>query len=199
MIRKFVFLASIFFFIAACSPLRFVPEDQVAIPVFMPKKPVELALVLGGGGSKGLAHLGAILELEKAGIRPDLIIGCSAGAIAGALYAKQPNLEGAAEALLPLRKEDVLDYSFSPIFGLVQGESLLNLLKKLLHEKTFEELEIPLIVVATDLISGDVLEFSSGDLAEAIHASCAVPGVFKPVSLYGRHSFPKSIRAIFWV
>ncbi len=173
--------------LSGCYSLRIIPEECVAIPHFTPAQPIRLALVLGGGGSKGLAHLGAIQELEKAGIRPDLIIGCSAGAMAGALYADQPNLDSAIESLIPLRKRDVLDYSYmNPIFGFINGDLLHNLMKRLLQVKVFEDLKIPLIVITTDLLTGDVIEISSGDIASAVRASCAFPGVFKPVPLYGR-------------
>ncbi len=175
-------------FLSGCSSLKMSSlGDLVAIPPFEPKEPVNVALVLGGGGAKGLAHLGAIRELELAGIRPDLIVGCSAGAIAGALYADQPYLEDRVEMLLPLRKADILDYAINPIFGIVHGDLLQNLMKNLLRAKTFEELQIPLIVVVTDLISGEAIELSKGDLSSAIRASCSVPGIFKPFSLYGRY------------
>lgn len=164
------------------------PEEREEVAGFIPLKPVNLALVLGGGGSKGLAHLGAIQELERAGIRPDLIVGCSAGAIAGALYADQPDLGNSIDILLPLKKADILDYSyFNSSFGFVDGELLLGLMRRLLKVTQFEELSIPLIVVATDLLSGEPFEIVSGDIAPAVHASSAVPGVFKPVFIYGRY------------
>ena len=188
--KLFLYISSLLLgvFCTGCYALRVAPEEIVEIPVFAPQKSIELALVLGGGGSKGLAHLGAIQELEKAGIRPDLIIGCSAGAIAGALYADQAGVESAIETLVPLKRGDILDYSFAnPIFGFVHGDLLQSLMKKFLRSQTFEELKIPLIIVTTDLITGDVIELSSGDLPSAIRASCAFPGVFKPVPLYGRY------------
>lgn len=182
--------SSLFLFLllqSACQALRVSPEEYVALPTFQPQRPIEIALVLGGGGSKGLAHLGAIEELERSGIRPDLIIGCSAGAIAGALYADYLDVENITKRLLPLKKRDVFDYSYiNPIFGIVNGEALRQLMTKLLQARTFEELKIPLIVVATDLVTGDTVEFSSGPLPAAICASCAFPGIFKPISLYGR-------------
>lgn len=175
--------------LTSCSSLRHLPEDEyVILPTFQSTKPIELALVLGGGGSKGLAHLGAIQELERAGIRPDLIIGCSAGAIAGALYADSPELESAIERLIPLKKSDVLDYSYmNPVFGIVNGDLLQDLMANLLIAKYFEELKIPLIIVTTDLISGETVEICHGSIAAAVRASCSFPGVFKPFTLYGRH------------
>ncbi|HSX14118.1 MAG TPA: patatin-like phospholipase family protein [Chlamydiales bacterium] len=187
MIRRFLCILSLL--LTGCSSLRVLPEEEyVILPTFQPSKPIELALVLGGGGSKGLAHLGAIQELEKAGIRPDLIIGCSAGAIAGALYADQPELQNAINRLIPLRKRDVLDYSYmNPVFGIVNGDLLQNLMGDLLNARHFDDLKIPLIVVATDLISGETVEICCGDIPSAIRASCSFPGVFKPYQLYGRH------------
>ncbi len=175
--------------LAGCHSLQLPPgEQQVVIPAFEPKKPIHIALVLGGGGVKGLAHLGAIEELENAGIRPDLIIGCSAGAIAGAVYADQPTLEGTAQTFIPLKRADLFDYSFfRPLFGIVEGNSLQAFMNKTLHAKSFEELKIPLILVATDLITGETVEISSGELPRAVRASCAFPGLFKPVLLYGRY------------
>lgn len=186
--NKFVGCLILTFAFTGCSSLLVDTTEQVEIKKFSPQKPVNIALVLGGGGSKGLAHLGAIQELEKEGIRPDLIIGCSAGAFAGALYADQPDLEASIEALLPLKRKDVLDYSYlNPTLGVVNGDLLQSLIQRLLQATYFEELKIPLIVVTTDLISGSPVEISSGEISSAVRASCAVPGVFKPVTIYGRH------------
>lgn len=174
--------------ITGCQSIHLEPTQQVAIPTFEPKKPIQVALVLGGGGSKGLALLGAIQELEVAGIRPDLIVGCSAGAMAGALYADDQPLEGVEKTFLPLKKADLLDFSFfRPLFGIVDGKRLQNLMRRTLRAKNFEELKTPLILVATDLITGEVVELSHGDIVSAVGASCAFPGVFKPVLLYGRY------------
>lgn len=173
---------------SGCSSLHVVPEELVEIPIYQPQKEIDVVLVLGGGGVKGLAHLGAIQELEKMGIRPDLIIGCSAGAIAGAIYADQLDIENSVGKLLEMRRGDIFDYAYmNPILGIVHGNLLQSQIGRLLQAKTFEELKIPLIVVSTDLSTGETLEFSSGPLSLAIRASCAFPGMFKPVPLYGRY------------
>jgi NTE family protein len=158
------------------------------IPSFQPKHPVHTVLVLGGGGSKGLAHLGAIRELEAAGIRPDLIIGCSAGAIVGALYADEPDISTIDQTLLGMKRADMLDTTyFSSRFGFVKGKALEAFMKKNLRSKTFEELKIPLIVIATDLHTGELIELSHNEIPIAVRASCAYPGVFQPVPLEGRY------------
>ncbi|MGH2612756.1 MAG: patatin-like phospholipase family protein [Rhabdochlamydiaceae bacterium] len=174
--------------LTGCHSVYMPPTETVELPSFEAKKPIHIALVLGGGGSKGLALLGAIQELDAAGIRPDLIVGCSAGAMAGALYADGQELNGLEKNFLTLKRADILDFSyFRPLFGIVEGKSIQNLVRRTLHAKTFEALKIPLIVVATDLYSGDVVEICHGDIPSAVGASCAFPGIFKPVQLFGRY------------
>ncbi len=183
--RKILLLLSVI--LAGCSSVYMPQADMVEVPPFEPKKPIHLALVLGGGGAKGLALLGAIQELEAAGIRPDLIVGCSAGAMAGALYADGQELNGLEKSFLSLKRADLLDFSYMrPLFGIIDGKSIQNLMRKTLRAQMFDELKIPLIVVATDLLSGDLIEISHGEIAKGVGASCAFPGIFKPVYLYGR-------------
>lgn len=108
-IRK---LSCLFLLLAVCTSSPYFAATPTEIPPFQAKKPIHKVLVLGGGGSKGFAHLGAIRELEAAGIRPDLIIGCSAGAIAGALYADKPEEAEIDKILLSMKRSDILDRSF---------------------------------------------------------------------------------------
>ena len=153
-----------------------------------PAPPVKVALVLGGGGTKGLAHLGVLYELEQIGIHPDLIVGCSSGAIIGALYADHPHVKRLAPLLVGLKKSDLIDFSFlASKFGLVKGISLRNFLQNQLKSRTFQELKIPLVVVATDLNTGELIELGGGQIIPALVASSAVPGVFKPVNYLGRY------------
>ncbi|MCB1074153.1 MAG: patatin-like phospholipase family protein [Simkania sp.] len=176
------------FTLSACHRHTLARGELEPIPSFdPPEAPPKIALVLGGGGSKGLAHVGVIRELEEAGIHPDLIVGCSAGALIGALYADDPDIDRLEELLLNLKRKDLLDFSlFSSRFGVVKGNSLKAFLQENLHAHSFDGLKIPLVVVATDLHTGELLELGAGPLVPALCASSAVPGVFKPVSYLGR-------------
>jgi NTE family protein len=177
----------IFFVLLGCQTKYEVCENPPPIPLCMPCEKVRVAVVLGGGGARGLAHVGVLEELEKAGISIDVIIGCSAGSIVGALYADCPNAAYVRQLLQPLRKWDVLDINILKArYGLVQGHSLRRFLRKNLKARCFEDLQIPLYVVATDLYSGDLVCIGSGPIIPAVHASSAVPFVFAPVLHYGR-------------
>jgi len=145
---------------------------------------IKIALVLGGGGVKGLAHVGVLEELANAGIKPDMIIGCSAGAIIGALYADNPDINHLKAILLGMIRDDLLDISLANLpFGLSSGSALQQFLNTQLHAKTFEELKIPFVVVATNLEFGDLVTFGTGPLEPAIRASAAFPGVFLPIQI----------------
>lgn len=175
-------------FLFGCQTRYEFLEDPPPLPAILPcNKDIRVALVLGGGGARGVAHVGVIEELEKAGIPIDVIIGCSAGSIVGALYADDPNVCRILELLIALRKWDILDISvLQGRYGLVQGQSLRKFLHKYLKHKNFEDLSIPLYVVATDLCSGELVTLSRGPIIPAVHASSSVPFVFAPVQLHGR-------------
>lgn len=178
-----------FFLLSGCYRHSLVKGDPEALPTFiLPDAPPKIALILGGGGAKGLAHVGVIRELEAAGVRPNLIVGCSSGALIGALYADQPDALRLENFLLGLKRKDLMNFSlFSSRFGFVKESSLENFLKKKLRAHFFDELEIPLIVVATDLHTGELVELGGGPLIPALCSSSAVPGIFTPVPYLGRH------------
>lgn len=146
-------------------------------------KKKNLALVLGGGGAKGFAHVGVLEELEKAGIVPDLIIGCSAGSIVGGLYAADP-VASHLKDILKGRRNEVISFSFK---NWPHGIYSINQLKKYLQDKlkvhTFEQLKIPFIATTTNLQYGNLTYFSKGDLINPIAASAAYPGAFVPVKI----------------
>lgn len=173
--------------LSSCDTRYDLPDNPPAIPTREPPACVRLALVLGGGGTKGMAHVGVLRELEDAGIPIDLIVGCSAGSIVGALYADCPNARYIKKLLIPLRKWDVLDIKIAHArYGLVQGGSLRRFLWRNMSSRCFEQLQIPLYIVATDLLACELVSFNSGPIIPAVHASAAVPFVFAPVQLCQR-------------
>lgn len=161
------------------------PEE---IPPFTPKaEKMRLVLVLGGGGARGMAHVGVLEELERAQIPIDLIVGCSAGAIVGALYANHPRAEHIKNILSPLRRSDLMELDlFTYCHGLGHGNKLKRFLLCHLEHIPFEELKIPLVIVATDLSTGELVAFNEGPVAPAVHASSAFPFFFSPLFLYNR-------------
>lgn len=150
-------------------------------------QPVRLALILGGGGAKGLAHVGVLEELEAANIPIDLVVGCSAGSIVGALYCDYPCAENLKEMLLRMNTNMLVDFDlWNAKYGLCQGRSLRRFLYKHLHARTFEELQKPFFLVTTDLYSSELITLGGGPLVPAVEASCSIPFVFVPVFLHGR-------------
>jgi NTE family protein len=148
----------------------------------MTKKHYKTGLVLSGGGARGFAHLGLIQALNDAGIFPDIISGTSAGAIVGVLYADGYT---PGEILKLLNSGSRLDFMrpAMPREGLLQISGVSKILKTSLRAKTFEELNIPLYVAATDLNNGKPVYFSSGELLEPVIASASIPVIFQPVKI----------------
>jgi NTE family protein len=148
---------------------------------------IRVALVLGSGGIRGAAHVGVLEEFENAGIRFDVIVGCSAGSVAGALYADCPNSEYIKEAVFKLRTNSLLDIDLWHCrYGISQGRTMRKLLNHYLCADYFEQLQIPLIVVASDLNSGELVPIGNGHLIKAVQASCSIPFIFIPVEHHGR-------------
>lgn len=173
--------------LSSCETKLYLPENPPPIPECAPPDCVRVALVLGGGGAKGMAHVGVLAEFEKAGIPIDVIIGCSAGSIIGVLYADCLDSCYVKHLLKPLRTWDILDINiWYGRYGLVQGGALRRFLKRHLSCERFEDLRIPVYIVATDLLAGKLVCMNSGPIIPAVHASCAVPFVFSPVYLYQR-------------
>lgn len=171
-------------YIQGCSGIDFSKADKAYHPEQANFGKINYALVLGGGGAKGIAHLGVIEELEKAGLRPDIIIGCSAGSIVGGLYASDPNIDNLKQKILFGKKSEVVSYSISKLrYSVFSPLKLKKYLEKNLAVQNFEELKIPLVVSATNLEFGDHTYFSKGDLVQAIMASSALPGAFPPVEI----------------
>jgi NTE family protein len=147
--------------------------------------PVErpgVALALGGGFSRGFAHLGVLRVLEQNHIPISHIAGTSVGSILGAAYASGAPLERIIETCRAVRFRDIARWRVSRL-GLASNHRLGDLIEKAFDSRTFEDLKIPLAVIATDLANGDAVIFTQGNLCDAIRASCAFPGLFEPVKI----------------
>ncbi len=160
------------------------PPKPVARPVLQPVPP-RIALVLGGGGVRGFAHVGVIKSLEAQGIRPDIIVGTSAGSFVGALYAGGYNAADLQRVAANLDEAIVADWTL-PDRGVLKGEALQNFVNRAVLDRPIEKLNRFLAVVATDLQSGEQVVFRRGNTGMAVRASSSVPGVFQPVSINGR-------------
>ena len=158
-----------------------IPVVQLLSKLFAPK----IALVLGGGAVRGFAHIGVIKTLEAQGIVPDMVIGTSAGSVVGALYAGGYGGFELQKIALQLEQESVRDWAI-PDRGFVKGEMLQNFINKALKNRNIEKLNKPFAAVATDLQTGEIAAFRSGNTGIAVRASSSVPGVFQPVKIEGR-------------
>lgn len=150
-------------------------------------KPVyNWGITLSGGGVRGFAQLGALIALREHGIEPDIISGTSVGAIVGALYADGYTPEKIYEIFKTIRFSDLVAVNFEE-GGFFKTTGIQSILEKYLRAKRFEELRIPLKIIASDIEEGKACCFAEGELIPAIIASCAVPIVFAPVSINGHY------------
>lgn len=165
---------------------------------------MKVGIALGGGGVRGLAHISILQVLDDLQIRPAVIAGTSMGSIVGALYASGMSAREIREVIerrlilkndtwrdVIEKREDLLKWvsAFKPDFsgsGLINAQGILNSLLNEIKVDSFEDLEIPLLVVAADYWSAEEVIFERGELLPALQASMAVPGVFSPVSIEGR-------------
>ena len=147
-----------------------------------------IGYALGGGGARGLAHIGVMKVLEEHGIYPDVIAGTSMGALVGALYASGLRAGDIERALrLDLRRLAMLaDVTWS-LSGLVKGKRVTAALESFLGDLTFADLKIPFACVATDIVNGQQIIMRSGPVITAVRASISVPGLFTPVKVRGRY------------
>jgi len=141
-----------------------------------------IGLALGGGFARGFAHLGVLKVLEQNHIPVSHIAGTSVGSIFGAAYASGAPLARILAVSRTIRFRDFARWSVSRL-GLASNHRLGDLIELVFDSKHFEDMKIPLAVVATDLVSGDSVIFRQGPLVEAIRASCAYPGLFEPIQI----------------
>jgi NTE family protein len=159
-----------------------VPPPVAVVPPPRAPTPPRIGLALGGGAARGFAHIGVIQVLEEAGIRPDLVVGTSAGSLVAALYASGKSGTELATLALAMDESAITDWSF-PGRGLIRGEALARYVREHTGGRTIERMRLPLGIVATDLDNGAAILFQRGDTGAAVRASSAVPAVFQPVRI----------------
>ena len=181
-------------FLTACSTV----QGPVSVPPVTPPQvqpvvvaPVmrapRLGLALGGGAARGFAHVGVIQVLEENGIRPDFLTGTSAGSLVAALYASGKTPTELERVAMSMDEVTLTDWAL-PILGrgLLRGDALARYVSQAVDGRTIETMALPLGVLATDLGTGQGVLFRRGDVAQAVRASSAVPGLFAPVGIAGR-------------
>lgn len=182
------------FVLTGCTSLppgldsRTTEQPQVVAPVLeTARRPPRLGLALGGGAARGFAHVGVIQVLEQSGIRPDLVVGTSAGSLVAALYASGQSAAELERAALSMEEATLTDWTL-PFQGrgVLRGDALARYVRQAVSGRLIEQMNVPLGILATDLGSGQGTVFRRGDTGLAVRASSAVPGVFTPVTIAGR-------------
>ena len=144
----------------------------------------KIGLVLGSGGLRGMAHIGVLKVLEEEKIPIAFIVGCSIGSLVGGLYASGYSAKRLDRMACRLKRSEWIDIVI-PRMGLFAGKKMLTAIDKMARQRMLEETKIPIYIVATDLCKGKEVVIQKGNLAEAIRASTAVPGIFEPFAKDG--------------
>ena len=150
----------------------------------MEKRKLSLGCVFSGGGFRGVAHVGVIKAMDEVGIKFDAVSGVSAGALVASMYAAGKSWKKIYEMFGGINIFNVTKYAYRKP-GILDSEKFIDYLNHFLPEKDFENLEVPLYVGATDMLSGEFKIFSDGNLSREVLASCAFPFVFTPMEING--------------
>lgn len=183
--RRQFLLAGATLLIAACTPGELV-RPAAPTPLTTSAAKPRIALALGGGAARGFAHIGVIKVLESHGIVPDMVVGTSAGAVVGALYAGGFDPFQMQKLAQQLDEKVFADWTLGGR-GFLKGEALQEFINQHLSRRAIERLNKPFAAIATDLQSGERIVFRTGDTGMAVRASAAVPGVFQPTPIKGRN------------
>lgn len=157
----------------------------------------QISVVLGGGGLKGLAHVGVLRALEERGLAPDVVVGCSIGALIGAAWATGMPIQEMEDRALALKRPDVfrvahLDMAFKRMLSpaIYRRDPLDELIQSIVGDRTFEQLPRRLVVNTVDLNTGNQILWglpglTKARVADAVFASCALPGILPPRTING--------------
>lgn len=182
-----VFRLSKFFMLlllSGCGSFLNNTDPSTAPVTVKPREPV-VALVLGGGGVKGFAHVGVIKVLESQGIKPAIVVGTSVGSFVGALYASGLSAFELQKVALNIEESDIRDLVLSKQ-GFLMGDKLQQFVNLHVQNKPIQSLPIQFAAVATALDTGEKVAFNYGDVGQAVRASCSIPNVFLPTRIAGR-------------
>lgn len=157
--------------------------DYTAFKKQQHNKPV-VALVLGSGGARGYAHIGVIQVLEQRGIKPDFIVGTSAGSIVGSIYASGKSAAQLKQIALDMQVNDVREFNIG-LQGFFDGSKVENYVNQQVGQLPLEKMKIPMFVVATELKQGNKVVFNQGSTGQAVRASISIPSMFIPVTIAG--------------
>ncbi|RZI79957.1 MAG: patatin-like phospholipase family protein [Rubrivivax sp.] len=175
--------------LTGCATRHPQPESKPPIvseaPVVKPAPRLpKIGLALGGGAARGFAHIGVLQVLEEQGIKPDLVVGTSAGSLVATLYASGKTPVEMASLAMSLDESTITDWVF-PGRSVLKGEALAKFVRGFTGGRQIEQMAVPLGIVATDLRNGQAILFRRGDPGTAVRASSSVPAVFEPVKIAG--------------
>ena len=139
----------------------------------------KLGLALSGGGTRGFAHVGAIKAFEEEHIKFDYVAGTSAGSLIGSLYCADVSTDVMVEVAKQVSRQELV----SKFWLNSDSANIARVVNRLLLDKTFEELSTPFAAVAVDIIKGEEVVLDTGNVAQAVSASCSVPALFRPVEI----------------
>ncbi len=150
------------------------------------KKP-KIGIALGSGGARGLIHIGVLKVLKENNIPIDFIAGSSIGSIIGSYYALNKEIKLLNEKIIHLTKKDLVKLIgfTSPKKALISSHKIEKFLRDLIRDSSFSDLQIPLIIIATNMSTGKEVHMQEGKLIDAIRASISLPGIFPPAKING--------------
>ena len=145
----------------------------------------KVGLALGGGGAKGIAHIGVLKALNDSHVPVDYVAGTSVGAMVASMYAFNISIDAIAQIAQRLTLTQITTFKFNKT-GFFTADPLKEILIEHLGDVNIEDAPIPLAIIATDLTSGEEVVFTQGSVADAVCASASIPGVYIPMQLNGR-------------